>query len=387
MTGSQDAQAVFVHGCLELIALTILYLDYVITLPREVERVWSRPARRPFALFLVNRYIPVFGDIAVTVFNFSDFAAYENTCRTYGLARQMLLIFSQVIVCILLAMRIIALYQQRRHIIVLVTGSGILLFAVACWSVVGQHSTVLGDVPGCHLAVNPITCALTYCHPFKLYILSSSGIRLSVAWIAQAIFDIEIFSLTVYHTIKTRNFANRRGPLLSGNGIIDLVYRDGAIYFITMASANSANILTFILLPDALRGTLSTFAGVISVTMMSRLMLNLYEAATPPSNSTTGPDMTATMLFTTRIDAHSYYHGRDGVEDGGIPMTSTWGRSETDPSSSSDGRTTTHTLHVNETPLDSSSSWVGGGAHCLTPTAPNGRIRAVIELVDISRQG
>ena len=116
-------------------------------------------------------------------------------------------------------------------------------------------------------------------------------------------------------------------------------------------------------------------------------MLNLYEAATPPSNTTTGPDMSATMLFTTRIDAHSYYHGRDGVEDGGIPMTSTWGRSETDPSSSSEGATTTRTLHANETPLDPSSSGVGNGAQYLTPTAPNGRIRAIIELVDISRQG
>ncbi|KAF8874539.1 hypothetical protein BD779DRAFT_1566256, partial [Infundibulicybe gibba] len=46
-----------------------------------------------------------------------------------------------------------------------------------------------------------------------------------------------------------------------------------------MALSNLANILTFYFCGPFLRGGLSTFSTSISVTMMSRLMLNLHETA------------------------------------------------------------------------------------------------------------
>ena len=82
-----------------------------------------------------------------------------------------------------------------------------------------------------------------------------------MAWIAQAVFDMIIFGLTVYRTLQTRRFRDGRGLLLSGSGLVDLVWRDGAMYFVVMAMSNVANIVTFYLLTDGLRGVLSTFAG------------------------------------------------------------------------------------------------------------------------------
>ena len=84
---------------------------------------------------------------------------------------------------------------------------------------------------------------------------------IAVAWIAQAVFDMIIFGLTVYRTLQTRRFRDGRGLLLSGSGLVDLVWRDGAMYFVVMAMSNVANIVTFYLLTDGLRGVLSTFAG------------------------------------------------------------------------------------------------------------------------------
>jgi len=46
-----------------------------------------------------------------------------------------------------------------------------------------------------------------------------------------------------------------------------------------MASCNLANILTFYFAGPFLRGGLSTFASSISVTLMSRLTLNLHRTA------------------------------------------------------------------------------------------------------------
>lgn len=138
-----------------------------------------------------------------------------------------------------------------------------------------------------------------------------------------------IFALTVYRTLQSRRFRDGHGLLLSGSGLLDLVWRDGAIYFVTMALSNVGNIVTFYLLDDGLRGVLSTFAGwyvaqyeasalaglkvicSISVTMMSRLMLNLYEAATPSTTADIPADLTrtVTMFFTTRLEGfHDELH-------------------------------------------------------------------------------
>ncbi|KAF8874537.1 hypothetical protein BD779DRAFT_251463 [Infundibulicybe gibba] len=64
-----------------------------------------------------------------------------------------------------------------------------------------------------------------------------------------------------------------------GLTLITLLLRDGAIYFAVMALSNLANILTFYLCGPFLRGGLSTFSTSISVTIMSRLILNLHETA------------------------------------------------------------------------------------------------------------
>ena len=98
--------------------------------------------------------------------------------------------------------------------------------------------------------------------PFSLGIARPNNcLDIAVAWIAQAVFDMIIFGLTIYRTLQTRRFRDGRGLLLSGSGLVDLVWRDGAMYFVVMAMSNVANIVTFYLLTDGLRGVLSTFAG------------------------------------------------------------------------------------------------------------------------------
>ncbi|TFK31907.1 hypothetical protein BDQ12DRAFT_566085, partial [Crucibulum laeve] len=99
------------------------------------------------------------------------------------------------------------------------------------------------------------------------------------AWEALFVYDSIIFGLTIFKTWQTRREHTVTGiniPLAS------LILRDGKYLFSAkhvMALANLANILTFYLCGPFLRGGLSTFASSISVTMMSRLMLNLHEGA------------------------------------------------------------------------------------------------------------
>ncbi|KAK7466393.1 hypothetical protein VKT23_005116 [Stygiomarasmius scandens] len=83
--------------------------------------------------------------------------------------------------------------------------------------------------------------------------------------------------LTLKKAYETRRELKEEGMLVPS--ILVLVVRDGSIYFAVMAVANFLNILTFYLTGPYMRGGLSTFASAVSVTMMSRLMLNLHEVA------------------------------------------------------------------------------------------------------------
>ncbi|KAI0674479.1 hypothetical protein C8Q78DRAFT_1076115 [Trametes maxima] len=302
--GSSVPESVHIHNYLHLLGVVVLYYDFILTFGQEYSRVWKRPRSLSSILFFLNRYIPVLGDIAVNTGNFylmiflgrgvrysmlpstllDDVLAIPVSCRQYAFFRQLLLIVNQVVVCFILFLRTYALYGRDKRIGVLVIGVGGILLGISCWSIVGQHQ----DIElrgGCHLLAERMT-----------------AIRLAVSWEALFAFDCMVFTLTVRKTFRERH------RISSGkHDIVSLILRDGALYFAVMASVNFANTLTFYFLEPILRGCLSTFASSVSVTMMSRLMLNLYGSAighdvfatTVAYPSTSGNS--TTMLFTSRI--------------------------------------------------------------------------------------
>ena len=48
--------------------IAILYFDYALTLCPEMECIWRHPTSRTSIIFYINRYIPIFSNIAVLVY-------------------------------------------------------------------------------------------------------------------------------------------------------------------------------------------------------------------------------------------------------------------------------------------------------------------------------
>ncbi|PCH45041.1 hypothetical protein WOLCODRAFT_77655, partial [Wolfiporia cocos MD-104 SS10] len=279
----------YIHNYLDLLGISIFYYDYAITFGDEYMRIWTQPTWKLNIWFLINRYLTFFGDIAVNVGNFYGFKSAKvlfsplitlyNSCSDYALYRQSLLIGAQVVVCIILCLRTYALYNRSKRILAYVIGSGFILGGLAIFAVTDQKQGI-SQTGGCHIA----STRLTY-------------VRIAVAWEALFVYDISIFVLTLYKTWKERHVMRT-----VQDNIFQLIWRDGAIYFAVMASVNLANLLTFYPL---LEGVLSTSASSVSVTMMSRLMLNLHESVTPNNSVATGPNLEAddstTLQFSTTI--------------------------------------------------------------------------------------
>ncbi|KAG2140687.1 hypothetical protein DEU56DRAFT_798237 [Suillus clintonianus] len=104
---------------------------------------------------------------------------------------------------------------------------------------------------------------------------AETAARVGLGWMAELVFELLILILTVYRICKTRGLL--RLSLVTGRNMIDMILHDGAMYFGAMALVNIPNILAYYSGPVATRGGLPTLASCMSVTLISRLMLNLHK--------------------------------------------------------------------------------------------------------------
>lgn len=290
-----------IHGYLHMLGVAILYYDHLITLKSEIGHIWARPKTQSAYLFFLNRYFAFYTNIAVLVLVSTTLT--PEGCKTYTLFRQILLIVNQVLVCLLLAIRIYALYQRSKAVLTFMLMSGAVLSGIACFVMFGQRSQVSKGTSGCHTGLSKPT-----------------AMRLAGAWEALFVYDVILFSLTIFKTIR-----EKRDRRITGINIdlITLILRDGCMYFAVMALCNLANILTFFFCGPYLRGGLSTFASATSSTMMSRLMLNLHESADEgiytTNKTNTHFDYTIShheLGGTNRVELDTFWRDEDDSERG-----------------------------------------------------------------------
>ncbi|KAI6138434.1 hypothetical protein EDD17DRAFT_394072 [Pisolithus thermaeus] len=145
---------------------------------------------------------------------------------------------------------------------------------------------------------------------------------MAIAWSGQMAFDAIVFVLTLWRTLRVGRSGNRT--------LLDVLIRDGVLYFGLMTGANVANITAFLSFTgrqSSAKSLVAGFTNVISSIMISRLMLDLHDLGVlVSSRPTTSYD---TSLLTTVVEAERVwecahtsrrcYHvgGCVGYRDGG----------------------------------------------------------------------
>ncbi|KAJ6564995.1 hypothetical protein DFH09DRAFT_1315242 [Mycena vulgaris] len=261
--------------CLRLLGISLMYWDHLITLDDEIRFLWKRARSASAYWFFAIRYTAFAGNIPVTFFIFYSLAPRWSAhfgdaflfcsrticrCHAYHIGHQVLLVGTQLTVCIVMLLRIYALYGRNVRFLAWFLALSTPFLAVIVWVMIGISKPSLG---------------VMLASPQRLPTLQ---IDLSAAWAGLFLYDSIIFGLTVGKTYATW----RRAGSQEYMPIHNLIFRDGALYFAAMAMSNLLNIVTYyvsgkMLLQPILAGSLSTFASCLSVTMMSRLMLNLHK--------------------------------------------------------------------------------------------------------------
>ncbi|KAG1737416.1 hypothetical protein EDB19DRAFT_1909738 [Suillus lakei] len=129
------------------------------------------------------------------------------------------------------------------------------------------------------------------------------SVSLGLAWVALFVFDLLIFILTVYRICTTRGLL--RLSLVTRRNVIDTIFHDGAMYFGAMALFNIPNILTYYVGSGVISGTLGAFTSCMSVTLISRLMLNLHKSIDTGIFSTPAQDDDSLTIVTTGVNVQS----------------------------------------------------------------------------------
>ncbi|KIK54930.1 hypothetical protein GYMLUDRAFT_249117 [Collybiopsis luxurians FD-317 M1] len=249
-------------GSYKSTSAVILIYDWLITLDREVELFWRRDRKRlPAILFFVNRYLSLLGAVPISILYFWPEPVVTHNPQLGGrhltVYLDIFLVLLQVNLTALFILRVTALYGGSRWIkmFLSVLGVGIIV------------NGALGLADRLPLTeVKPISVADQI---GNVPVFSrAQGMHFVYLWAGVFVFDLSVFSLTVWKTAST--FRNKSTQC----GIVTTIMRDGLMYFGIITLTSLANVLV---VADLLRGLLTILTDNLSCVLMSRMMFNLRE--------------------------------------------------------------------------------------------------------------
>ncbi|KAJ7643554.1 hypothetical protein FB45DRAFT_277737 [Roridomyces roridus] len=246
--------------CVFLAGLVVMCYDYLLTLELEVTHMWETKLKRSSAWFFLVRYVALGGNIALAVYFLGNLDA--QVCRKLSVVENILLVVQETFVEVTLAIRVSAMYKFSRRVFVALAFAAVLTISLAVWAITGPDDSpaIIPILPGCHVATGHQT-----------------AIRMAAAWEAQLFCDILILGLTLRRAYMHHSDVACLGSRMS---LFQTMVRDGVLYFGMICVVYLANIIMLYTGDVIMAGSLAWFASSVSVTMVSRLMLNLHRAAT-----------------------------------------------------------------------------------------------------------
>ncbi|TCD62224.1 hypothetical protein EIP91_007203 [Steccherinum ochraceum] len=233
---ASDFQAVLLNNYLVASAVVVLYWEFLLTLPDEIQLYWHGSQRilswAPLFFFL-NRYSALIGHVPVMVEFFSRLPEPSSLSFVHT-----------------------PLYERSRKILVFLTSLMVIAWIVATWAVVA----------GGNSSFNPVGHAFTggYC---DLSLSEIEGRYFAGGWGTVLAFDTIVFALTLYKRLRVGKTPDK--------GLFSLMIRDGTVYFGIIAVLFSIDIATFLVTGPLYKGIVITYTNVFSSILMSRMMLNV----------------------------------------------------------------------------------------------------------------
>ncbi|KAI0078632.1 hypothetical protein K474DRAFT_1770934 [Panus rudis PR-1116 ss-1] len=268
-----SAQSIYLDRCSVAASLTILYYDWLLTLPEEIRLFWKHKFSATSLLYYINRYASLLAHVPVGIefytvipeesssFKLNSPAHVNDSRKKLQAFHQLFSALSILITAVLLTLRTYALYGHSRIVLISLVTYMIVGFGVVIWAILmGEH------LPG------PDVCmVLSGSRACKSVLSDKQTFYLAIDLMAAMSYDIIIFCLTLYKCLRYRKHTSNR--------LITLMMRDGTMYFAFLIVGHTLNIISTLKYRDIIEVT--TFSACTSSALISRLMLNLRNPNKP----------------------------------------------------------------------------------------------------------
>lgn len=246
---SETRQTIYVG----FVGFTILIWDHLVTIGDEVELIWKGRKGIHVYLFLLNRYLTPLGFIInLVAYNLPSWS--HKSCQHFVRYEGALTAIGIEIVGIMMLLRVVAMYRHQRAIILLAVLLLLAWTGVTAWLL--SRAGPVNHPDGVH------SCSMVF---------NSGNIASASAWLP-LLYDTYVFGLTLNRTLPA--IRNREA-----GRVIRTLLADGLLYYSVICSVNLVLTIMIIKAPEGVQNIAAQLELLLTVTMMSRITLNIKKQA------------------------------------------------------------------------------------------------------------
>jgi len=279
-----------------LASSVIFYYDFALTLSQEYKFVWLRKLSAVDILVLALRYLTAASYLLILVLAFAPGIDMDECASSYRIPA-ILGIICQTLTAVFSVIRIVALYERARVILLATVPLAVLNVALSCVVVwrsgpiffVSLSSQQFDDIPGAsgfnEFQEPDNTPGTSSCY-MTSNLDKETRLLFTLSYSVALIFDALIFILCVCRTVRMyqgSRWINTRFSLVS------ILLRDGCVLFAVLAASNLFILMEYVLgsggesvlhLFVTSSGTTSEMTHALSAVLVPRMIFNLREAGT-----------------------------------------------------------------------------------------------------------
>ncbi|KAH6906604.1 hypothetical protein BKA70DRAFT_1428690 [Coprinopsis sp. MPI-PUGE-AT-0042] len=246
-----------------IIALTVFLLEYLQLLEDEKTLVWPLKWNIFKLLFIVNRYLPLVYASMWVAYVSAPAATSVSACEVLFDVASTLLIVGILCADAVLYFRLYALSQKDRLIKLVLMANYVVvsLSCVVCVTLWMRSQTFVAS---------PQLLPLTTCFRY-----GTTAIWATVVYGALLYNSLFTTTLALWYGVKL--YYNLRPVPVST--LTKIIYRDGAIYFVCIATISLANSFISLFAPLQYRLLLSSGQGLVHNALATRMILHLRQVA------------------------------------------------------------------------------------------------------------
>ncbi|KAF8509969.1 hypothetical protein JB92DRAFT_3097556 [Gautieria morchelliformis] len=271
--------------------LAILLYDHLITFDDEIKYIW-RGSKKPgddltchmgnttntrfpvIWLFLINRYLTPLGFAvninAYTSSAWSDEGPYIHmihqlnngffSCRHFVVYEGIMVFAGVAIASLMMAFRVVAVYQGNRHVLALISFLFLAMVGIHIWLLTTTGPVIHPGIHGCSM-------------------LFGQGSHRIGGWVSATAWSPLVYDTAVVILIVLRTQYIVRSKV--AGRVVTTLIRDGLLYFSVIVAVNIVLAVMIVRAPDGLKNSSAQFQLLMTVTMMSRITLNLRANTDP----------------------------------------------------------------------------------------------------------